>query len=104
MSKELEALERIRSHNYHELPKRECLRIIETALKRLEKIETTTHSVLREDISSKLNAIEIIKEKPIVALVDYKYTYEEWLEIVDEKDKDLFKNKEEYDLLKEMLL
>ena len=52
----------------------------------------------------RLKAFEIIKEKPIVALVDYKYTYEEWLELVDEKDKDLFKNEEEYDLLKEVLI
>lgn len=51
----------------------------------------------------RLRAFEIIKEKPIVALVDYKHTYEEWLELVDEKDKDLFKNEEEYNLLKEVL-
>lgn len=50
--------------------------------------------------NKKVKVLEIIKEKPIVALVDYKYTYEEWLELVDEKDRDLFKNKEEYDLLK----
>ena len=40
-----------------------AISIIETALKRLEKIETTTHSVLKEDISNKLKALEIIKEK-----------------------------------------
>lgn len=53
---------------------------------------------------NKLKVLEIIKEKPIVALVDYKYTYEEWLELVDEREKDLFRNKKEYDLLKEVLL
>ena len=55
-------------------------------------------------IEKSLKALEIIKEKPVVALVDYKYTYEEWLELVDEREKDLFRNKQEYDLLKEMLL
>ena len=54
--------------------------------------------------TKKLKALEIIKKKPIVALVDYKYTYEEWLSLFDEKGNDLFENKEEYDLLKEILL
>ena len=35
----LEALERIRSHNYHEHSKRECLGIIEKSLKALEIIK-----------------------------------------------------------------
>ena len=58
----------------------------------------------KQESEKKLKALEIIKKKPVVALVDYKYTYEEWLELVDERNKDLFKNKEEYDLLKEVLL
>ena len=64
MSKELEALERIKDfYPQWRLSNRKDFNIIETALKRLEKIETTTHSVLREDISNKLQALEIIKEK-----------------------------------------
>ena len=55
-------------------------------------------------ISKSLKALEIIKERPLVALVDYKYNYEEWLEVVGEESKDLFKSKEEYELLKEVLL
>lgn len=55
-------------------------------------------------IETALKALEIIKEKPVVALVDYKYTYQEWLELVDEREKDLFRNQEEYDLLKGVLL
>ena len=42
------------------------IEIVKTALERLEKIEKTTHSVLREDISNKLKALEIIKENLVV--------------------------------------
>ena len=83
MSKYLQAFYKIvniHQYAFHEIYK-EQTKIIETALK----------------------ALEIVKERPIVALVDYKYTYEEWLELVDERERDLFKNKEEYDLLKEVL-
>lgn len=55
------------------------------------------------ELEKQLKALKIIKEKPMVALVDYKYTYEEWLELIDERNQDLFRNKEEYDLLKEVL-
>lgn len=77
--------------------------IIETALKRLEKIETTTHSVLRDDISKKLKAFEIVAEKDVDG---------GWLR----RAKDLHEynsgmginsysalTQEEYDLLKEIL-
>ena len=81
------------------------LDIIETALKDYEK-KTKLAKEYKDvnNVAKRLKALEIIKEKPVVALVDYKYTYEEWLELVDEREKDLFRNKEEYDLLKEVLL
>ena len=77
-----------------------------TPLQALESIIESFFDKDSEDIKTvrkALKALEIIKTKPIVALVDYKYTYEEWLDLVEEKDKDLFENKEEYDLLKEVL-
>lgn len=76
--------------------------IIETALKKYKVLQEVHKDFVDKNIK-KLKALEIIKTKPIVALVDYKYTYEEWLDLVEEKDKDLFENKEEYDLLKEVL-
>ena len=51
MSKKLEPLEaltRIRTHNYHEHPKRECLGIIETALKDYETYKMYTCDEFRE--------------------------------------------------------
>ena len=112
MSKELtplQALENIRkgrglSHlfTYYE----EELNIIETALKRLEKIETTTHSVLREDISNKLKALEIIKNKhinciDIITTKDYEEYIDEFNRFVKGNNP---LNREEYELLKEMLI
>ena len=92
------------------------IRNIESALNELETLKETRYVLMgaREcgktfalrykiDIANKLKALEIIKTKPIVALVDYKYTYEEWLEAVEEREKDLFDNKKEYVLLKEVL-
>ena len=86
-----------------------AISIIETALKRLEKIETTTHSVLREDISNKLKALEIIKEKRVD--VDYLITCIERnikpLQNYNEYIKEFYGielAQEEYDLLKEVLL
>lgn len=76
--------------------------IIESALKEYETLQDDFNK-LYERTYKEHKAFEIIKDKPIVALVDYKYKYEEWLELVDEKDKDLFRNKEEYELLKEVL-
>lgn len=117
MSKELtplQALERIKSH-YND---RVCVDIledfdlIETALKRLEKIETTTHSVLREDIVKELKALEIIKKKRVNvdALIKYIKTnavddiplcwYNEYIALFEE---DRCLTEEEYDFLKEVL-
>ena len=107
MSKESEALEKVRNCLYpFASDNQKAFDIIETALKEKENIEKTINELFSDngkvittiDIKKQLKALKIIKEKPVVALVDYKYTYEEWLELVDEKDKDLFKNKEEYDL------
>ena len=96
MSKELEALKRIKSH-YND---RVCIDIledfdlIETALKRLEEIETTTPSVLREDISKKLKALEIIREYFALTSEYGKISFELKKTIPEDK----------YDLLKEVLL
>lgn len=93
------------NHFYHHIIDKICKFLSIDISSHRDLIETENeilNTILENE--NKLKALEIIKEKPIVALVDYKYTYEEWLELVDEKDKDLFKNKEEYDLLKEVLL
>lgn len=103
MSKALEALERM-VYNGYVSPNVEELKIIESALKEhelMKEIRITARFDL-EQVNKEHKALEIIKKKPIVALVDYKYTYEEWLDLVE--DKDLFENKEEYELLKEVLL
>lgn len=117
MSKELtplKAFKKLREQNdflkQRNIPKEyrydDELDIVETALKEYKGAEKHIEALNKERIenSIKLKALEIIKEKPVVALVDYKHTYEEWLELVDEREKDLFKNKEEYNLLKEVLL
>ena len=66
------------------------IKIVKNALERLDKIETTTHSVLREDISNKLKALEIIKEI---------------IEIFPETSRKMIDwvSKEKQDLLKEVL-
>ena len=112
MSKELEALKSLRcavslglGTAYEEMNNK-C-DIIEAALKRLEKIETTTHSVLREDISKKLKAIETIKKhtnkdgihidfNEVMRASVKNFDYTTMTYIVDEE---LIK---EYDLLKEV--
>ena len=125
MSKELEALENIKHYDTRVGLHEDDYKIIESALKTLEQLQVIIGAEKVEDLpklaletenafysachnlkkaEKKLKALEIIKKKPLVALVDYKYTYEEWLELIDERGKDLFKNKEEYDLLKEVLL
>ena len=85
---------------------------IETALKRLEKIETTTHSVLREDISKKLKALEIIKEKNVFVWSflhrkDFEYTYDYYKKCYgyfhSGYDYKLL-TEEEFNLLKEVML
>lgn len=78
------------------------LDIIETALKRLEKIETTTHSVLRDDISKTLKAFDIIKEKEVnVFIFLHSGDLETYNDMVEDNRK---LTQEEYDLLKEVLL
>lgn len=75
--------------------------IIETALKRLEKIETTTHSVLREDISNKLKAFEIIKSKK----VNVRCLMSGWnLGKYNSYKSHIKLTEEEYELLKEVFL
>lgn len=60
----LEALEKLTNYKCSCMSeKMMCKEIIENALKRLEKIENSNVSVLREDISKQLKAFEIIKEK-----------------------------------------
>ena len=80
------------------------LDIIETALKRLKKIETTTHSVLREDISKKLKALEIIKEKELNVFIFF-FLHSGDLETYNDMAEDNRKlTQEEFNLLKEVLL
>lgn len=84
----------------HNVKHKECV----NKLGQLEDVLERHKVQSADDLDKKLKALKIIKENPILALVDYKYTYEEWLELVDERAKDAFKNKEEYNLLKEVLL
>lgn len=110
MSKELEALERIRSHNYHELPKRECLRIIETALKEnikmreyIDMVDKTFVDV--ETTKKKLKALEILKKHiRIVKPIDLETKKEESFEIFDIDLWNAGKQKEDFEFVKEVLL
>ena len=111
MSKELsplEALERIRSHNYHELPKRECLKIIETALKdydRRLKLAKEYEDV--NNVAKRLKAFEVLKE-----LFDFDFairfgTNQIMLTIINKRTNEYWElpiPKDKYDLLKEVLL
>lgn len=103
MKKELEALNELRFEGLTEEYRNKCCDIVETALKRLEKIETTTHSVLRDDISKKLKAFEIIKDNKIngLELVWYKGM---WFVFVPNCPRAIMygTRKEDYDLLKEV--
>ena len=111
MSKELTPLEA-----FYELgdntPITDTWKIVETALKRLKKIETTTHSVLREDISKKLKALEIIKEKRVnvdyfIERIKKDTDYKEYKKLRGLYKITIFSRKnltqEEFDLLKEIL-
>ena len=91
----LEALERIRSHNYHECSKKECLNIIETALKEYEGAKAHIEALNKERIenSIKLKALEIIKECFDLNGFDELVPNSKW-----------FKSKEKQDLLKDVLL
>lgn len=102
MSKELDALERIRSHNYHEHNKKECLDIIETALKEhelMKDIRITARFDLAQ-VNKEHKALEIIKESIPIEGEDFFYD--------SEFDTYLFighkVSKEQFDLLKEVLL
>ena len=121
----LEALKDLREDAKNHLPEHtkylnERLDIIETALndyfvykQDYERVMKEKNSLLKEYAKSQKEhkALEIIKEKPLVALIDYHYnTYEEWLSACSENsdfenfDGLLIKTQEEYNLLKEVLL
>ena len=103
MSKELEALERIRSHNYHELPKRECLKIIETALKKYKVLQEVHKDFVDKNIK-KLEAFDIIKEYEIdIPTIKESESLDDYNSIVYPIGQQL-DYKEQYDLLKEVLL
>ena len=63
----LEALERIRSHNYHEHNKKECLEIIEIALKDRIYLQKQVDNLSYVNIQKDkiIKAFEIIKEKNV---------------------------------------
>ena len=102
MSKEiipLEALERIRSHNYHEHNKKECLSIIETALKENEYLKTELLGQSQE-LNIKNKALEIIKKELMLEVKDDNGLYRL---ITYQSDNHLIR-KDQYELLKEVLL
>lgn len=103
MDKELEALERIRSHNYHELPKRECLRIIEIALKKGIVIEKAFNALSKEhEILMKELSKEIEKNRPLEIIKNYFFVldYQDFITLDGRLPK---KCKEKCDLLKEAM-
>ena len=106
MSKELEALERIRSHNYHELPKRECLKIIETALKdydRRLKLAKEYEDV--NNVAKRLKALEIIKEKKVdVELLMKTENAKDYNKYSKNVNQSHNLGQRQYDFLKEVLL
>lgn len=80
---------------------------IKTALKDYERRLALAKEY--EDVNKvgkRLKALEIIKERPSLSMVDYKYSYEEWLSLFEDEEnfENPFKSKEEYNLLKEVLL
>lgn len=117
MSKELDALKRIRQETIpatynQDFDKEECCNIIETALKELENRRATENVVrtFRESpvkTNKKLKALEIIKETPIFAwyITIYKDAYEM---IADAKgfraNESAEELQEKFNLLKEVLL
>ena len=115
MNKELEplkALETIRTICYQDEYERmmshwdtdKYFKIVKNALKRLDKIETTTYSVLREDISNKLKAIEIIKSFNDYQIVEVQGKWYLMRGIEFGKSIKMPITKEQADLLKEVLL
>lgn len=80
------------------------IKIVKNALERLNKIETTTHSVLREDISNKLEALEIIKSFNDYQIVEVQGKWYLMRGIEFGKSIKMPITKEQADLLKEVLL
>lgn len=90
---------------------------IETALKRLEKIETTTHSVLREDISNELKAFTLLDDCDIDVWLIKHCDYENYCRVrtlclkatgnadVDDANREVINlpTEKEFDFLKEIL-
>jgi len=81
------------------------------ALQELRKLSNNQHWIGQrfatshlDIIEKELKTLEIIKERPLLALVDYNYTYEEWLALLEEDEINPFKSQQEYDLLKEVLI
>ena len=91
--------------------------IIETALKRLEKIETTTHSVLREDISNQIKAFTLLDDCDIDVWLVKHCDYENYCRVrtlclkttgnadVDDANREVINlpTEKEFELLKEIL-
>ena len=104
MSKELEALERIRDTLHQFRPnllenRQRDFKLVETALKRLEELEELKTSFDRQ-LEKKLKALEIIKEKK----VDVFCLLFAGLDIYNANiHPSRFITQEEYDLLKEVL-
>ena len=100
MSKELEMLEALRSHNHHKYSKRECLDTIEIALKQ--------HKVLMEahPLNIKNNmALDIIREKlQFNFTVDNKFNSVAYVVEITSAPRSIivFTDKSEFDLLKEV--
>ena len=127
MSKELTPLQEIKKPIWIEYTENSdndklCYRryqvdIIETALKRLEKIETTTPSVLREDISNKLKAFTLLDDCDIDVWLIKHCDYENYCRVrtlclkatgnadVDDANREVINlpTEKEYDFLKEIL-
>lgn len=118
MSKELDALEKVRNRLYPwTSDNQKAFDIIESALKRLEKIDnrkivgtTTTNKALEQfliqqcpDVSKKLKALEIIKERFTIQFC--KSDLNGYYGIMQIGTNPIYiKTQEEYDLLKEVLL
>ena len=89
MSKELEALERLYSAGRLDLP----------------YVQSEKHKEDYKQIEKALKALEIIKRYPVevINLIDTYLTYEEMIEDYCDDEIPFIENKEEFDLLKEVL-
>lgn len=106
MSKELEAFERIRTAypycRYDE--ETQDLNIVETALKDLDYIRNSSLYTLTQEAGKKLKALEVIKEKGIhIAVFKTSDDYRHY-NIIAARFGCYPYDKEEYELLKEVLL